>query len=193
MSVVKGEVSFSEAARKHGLTVAEVERWKEQFFAAGEIIALRAEADSAALRALPSLPYLVSERHIRTVGKDALLSFEASLDSRPWTLVRPLQRLELRVGPGEAAIYTLSYEPRLPARHPRARTRGSSVGRDRDRYQEREHFVARLLSEGRRLSISCSTACSATPQGRYRSGHYHRSASASGTGRWGRWRRGPRR
>ena len=141
MSVVKGEASLSEAARKHGLTVAEVERWKEQFFAAGEN-ALRAEADRAALRALPSLPYLVSERHIRTVGKDALLSFEASLDSVPWTLVRPRQRLELRLGPGETAIYTLSYEPRLPPSHPRARTRGSSVGRGRDRYQEREHFAA---------------------------------------------------
>jgi transposase-like protein len=43
MSVVKGETSSSEAARKHGLTVAEVERWKEQFFAAGEN-ALRARA-----------------------------------------------------------------------------------------------------------------------------------------------------
>jgi transposase-like protein len=36
MSIVKGETSAVEAARKHGLTVAEIERWKEQFFAAGE-------------------------------------------------------------------------------------------------------------------------------------------------------------
>ena len=36
MSIVKGETSAAEAARKHGLTIAEVERWKEQFFAAGE-------------------------------------------------------------------------------------------------------------------------------------------------------------
>ncbi len=36
MSIVKGETSAAEAARKHGLTVAEIERWKEQFFAAGE-------------------------------------------------------------------------------------------------------------------------------------------------------------
>ena len=36
MSIVKGETSVAEAARKHSLTVAEIERWKEQFFAAGE-------------------------------------------------------------------------------------------------------------------------------------------------------------
>jgi transposase-like protein len=42
MSIVKGETSAAEAARKHGLTIAEIERWKEQFFAAGEN-ALRAK------------------------------------------------------------------------------------------------------------------------------------------------------
>ena len=36
MSIVKGETSAAEAERKHGLTAAEIERWKEQFFAAGE-------------------------------------------------------------------------------------------------------------------------------------------------------------
>lgn len=36
MSIVKGETSAAEAARKHGFTVAEIERWQEQFFAAGE-------------------------------------------------------------------------------------------------------------------------------------------------------------
>jgi hypothetical protein len=36
MSIVKGETSAAEAARKHGLTISEIERWKEQFFAAGE-------------------------------------------------------------------------------------------------------------------------------------------------------------
>ena len=36
MSIIKGEISVAEAARKHGLTVAEIERWREQFLAAGE-------------------------------------------------------------------------------------------------------------------------------------------------------------
>ena len=36
MSHVKVETSAAEAVREHGLTIAEIERWKEQFFAAGE-------------------------------------------------------------------------------------------------------------------------------------------------------------
>ena len=36
MQVLKGETSAQEAARKHGLTVAEVEDWKERFLAAAE-------------------------------------------------------------------------------------------------------------------------------------------------------------
>ncbi|MBN1461294.1 MAG: DUF1153 domain-containing protein [Armatimonadetes bacterium] len=36
LSIVKGETSAAEAARKHGLTIAEIERWQEQFFSAGE-------------------------------------------------------------------------------------------------------------------------------------------------------------
>jgi transposase len=93
----------------------------------GEVIAVRAERDRAALGELPPQPYLVTERHLRVVGKDALVSFEASLYSVPWTLVLPRQRLELRVTPGEVAIWSLGAEPRLLATHPRARERGSWV------------------------------------------------------------------
>jgi len=35
-SIVRGETSVAEAARKHGLTVAEVEEWQERFVAAAE-------------------------------------------------------------------------------------------------------------------------------------------------------------
>ena len=76
---------------------------------------------------LPERPYVVSERHLRVVGKDALVSFEASLYSVPWTDVRPRQRLELRVTPEEVEIWSLGAEPRLLASHPRARERGSWV------------------------------------------------------------------
>ena len=93
----------------------------------GEVIAVRAKADRAALGRLPSLPYVVCERHLRVVGKDALVSFEASLYSVPWTLVRPRQRLELRVTPGEVRIYSLGAEAQLLASHPRAQARGSWV------------------------------------------------------------------
>jgi transposase len=93
----------------------------------GEVIAVRAERDRAALQKLPAQPYLVTERHLRVVGKDALVSFEASLYSVPWTLVLPRQRLELRVTPEEVAIWSLGAEPQLLATHARARARGSWV------------------------------------------------------------------
>ena len=37
----------------------------------GQVISVRAEADRAALLPLPAQPYLVAERHLRRVGKDA--------------------------------------------------------------------------------------------------------------------------
>jgi transposase-like protein len=36
VSILKGETSVAEAARKHGLTVAEVEEWQERFWLAAE-------------------------------------------------------------------------------------------------------------------------------------------------------------
>ena len=93
----------------------------------GEVIAVRAERDRAALQPLPERPYVVCERHLRVVGKDALVSFEASLYSVPWTEVLPRQRLELRVTPEQVAIWSLGSAPRLLATHARARARGSWV------------------------------------------------------------------
>lgn len=93
----------------------------------GEVIAQRAEVDRAALLPVPDRPYVVSERHLRTVGKDALVSLEASLYSVPWTRVRPRQRVELRVRPEHVDVFTLGGSPEHLATHPRARTRGSWV------------------------------------------------------------------
>ena len=73
---------------------------------------MRPAASRAALGPLPSVPYVVCERHLRVVGKGALVSFEASLHSVPWTLGRPRQRLELSVTPGEVRIYGLGAEQR---------------------------------------------------------------------------------
>ncbi len=36
LSLLKGETSIQEAARQHGLTVAELEEWKERFLLAAE-------------------------------------------------------------------------------------------------------------------------------------------------------------
>ena len=50
LSILKGETSIQEAARQHGLTVAELEDWKERFVLAAEN-ALRARPkDEEALK-----------------------------------------------------------------------------------------------------------------------------------------------
>ena len=36
MSILHGETTFQEAARKHGLTVAELEEWQERFLSEAE-------------------------------------------------------------------------------------------------------------------------------------------------------------
>lgn len=74
----------------------------------GQVIADRAEPDRAALRALPAAPYLVADRHLRRVGKDCLVSFEASLYSVPARRVRAGQTVELHVTPGLVAIHALT-------------------------------------------------------------------------------------
>jgi transposase len=68
----------------------------------GEVIAVRAEADRAALLPLPERPYLVAEKHLRRVGKDCLVAFEASVYSVPARQVRPGQRVQLHIGPDPA-------------------------------------------------------------------------------------------
>jgi transposase len=93
----------------------------------GEVIAVRAERDRAALGRLPEHPYVVCERHIRRVGKDALISFAASHYSVPWRKVRPGSRVELRVTPVEVAIFSLGSQQQLLATHQRAAGRGSWV------------------------------------------------------------------
>jgi transposase len=93
----------------------------------GEVIAVRAERDRAALGPLPAQPYVVCDRYTRRVGKDALISFQASHYSVPWRRVRPGVRVELRVTPAEVAIWSLGASQQLLATHPRAIGRGGWV------------------------------------------------------------------
>jgi len=93
-----------------------------------EVIGVRAAADRAALRPLPAAPYLVAEQHLRRVGKDCLISFEASMYSVPARQVRPFQRVHVRAGDGKVAIYALPGDGGgLLAVHARAQRRGSFV------------------------------------------------------------------
>ena len=93
----------------------------------GEVIAMRAERDRAALGAVPERPYVVCDRHLRSVGKDCLISFEASLYSVPWRAVRRRMRVECRVTHDAVAIWTLGPSPQLLATHARSRRKGAWV------------------------------------------------------------------
>jgi transposase len=84
----------------------------------GEVIAVGAERDRAALSPPPERPYVVCERHTRRVAKDCLVSFEASCSSAPgvrsgpasgWSCGSPGRGGDLVAGP-----------PATAARHPPA-------------------------------------------------------------------------
>lgn len=94
----------------------------------GQVIAVRAEVDRAALLPLPEQPYLVTDKHLRRVGKDALVSFEASFYSVPARQVRAGQRVQLQVDGEVVTIRALGTEGGAwLATHPRSRERGSWV------------------------------------------------------------------
>ncbi len=98
----------------------------------GQVIAVRAEADRAALLPLPDRPYLVTDKHLRRVGKDCLVSFEASFYSVPARQIRPGQRVQLQVKGDTVSIHAVPGDWGVDgggwlATHPRARGRGSWV------------------------------------------------------------------
>lgn len=94
----------------------------------GQVIAVRAEADRAALGPLPDQPYLVTDKHLRRVGKDALVSFEASFYSVPARAVRAGQRVQLQVDGEVVTVRAVGSDGGgWLAVHPRARERGSWV------------------------------------------------------------------
>lgn len=92
----------------------------------GQVIGQRAVIDRAALTPLPPMPYLVADQHLRRVGKDCLVSFDASLYSVPAARVHAGQYVQLRVTPSVVAIHALPGDgDGLLAAHPRATRRGS--------------------------------------------------------------------
>ncbi|MGH3497572.1 MAG: IS21 family transposase [Nocardioidaceae bacterium] len=94
----------------------------------GQVISVRAEADRAALLPLPEQPYLVTEKHLRRVGKDCLVSFEASCYSVPARQIRAGQRVQLQVDGEVVTIRALGAQGgHWLATHPRATTQGTWV------------------------------------------------------------------
>jgi hypothetical protein len=84
----------------------------------GEVVAVRAERDRAALLRLPPTPYLVVERATRVVARDGLFSFEGRRYAVPQA--RPGERVELVLGDRELEVYS-TVDGRRLARHERGR------------------------------------------------------------------------
>lgn len=101
----------------------------------GQVIAVRAEADRAALRSLPDQPYLVTEKHLRRIGRDCLISFDACHYSVPARQIRPGQHVQVQVLPDPAhgdqiLIHALDADGGgWLTTHPRAARRGALGGR----------------------------------------------------------------
>jgi transposase len=84
----------------------------------GEVVAVRAERDRAALLALAATPYLVVERTTRAVARDGFFSFEGRRYAVPGA--KPGERVELVLGDQEIEIYS-TIDARRLARHERGR------------------------------------------------------------------------
>ncbi|WP_425461233.1 IS21 family transposase [Kitasatospora atroaurantiaca] len=96
----------------------------------GEVIGHRAVRDHMALRPLPPRPYVVAQRHLRHVGKDCLVAFDANLYSVPARRVRPRQLVEIRATKSQIMLHSTAPDASgetLLAVHPRAVGRGARV------------------------------------------------------------------
>jgi hypothetical protein len=96
----------------------------------GEVIGVRAARDHAVLRPLPARPYVVAARHLRHVGKDCVVAFDANLYSVPARRVRPGQLVEIRATAATIALHATvpDADGNTPlATHARAVGRGARI------------------------------------------------------------------
>ena len=84
----------------------------------GEVVAVRAERDRAALLPLPPTAYLVVERTTRVVARDGFFSFEGRRYHVPDP--KPGERVELVLGAEEIEVHS-TVDGRRLARHERGR------------------------------------------------------------------------
>ena len=125
-----------------------------------EVIGVRADVDHAALRPVPAEPYLVAEAHLRRIGNDSLISFEASLYSVPADRVRAGQRVQVRAGSDNIAIATLdSAGGTVLAVHARSHVRGAWVV-DPAHWASLPDGHTRATTDGRSNSATTDTPAS---------------------------------
>ncbi len=118
----------------------------------GEVIGYRAARDHAALRPLPETPYVVTQRHLRHVGKDCLVAFDANLYSVPARKVRPRQLVEVRATKSQITLHDPAAGGQtLLAVHARAVGRGARV-------VDQRHWDGLPTGAGRRVTTGDAVA-----------------------------------
>ncbi|MHC3426826.1 IS21 family transposase [Streptomyces sp. DT18] len=116
----------------------------------GEVIGNRAVRDHGALRPLPTAPYVVTQRHLRHVGKDCLVAFDASLYSVPARKVRARQLVEIRATKSQVMLHSTVPDANgetLLAVHARAVGRGARIVDER-------HWDGLPKGDNRRVTIA---------------------------------------
>ncbi|MFI7644324.1 Mu transposase domain-containing protein [Nonomuraea sp. NPDC049400] len=101
-----------------------------------------------ALRPLPPAPYVVAQRHLRYVGKDCLVAFEANLYSVPAHRVQPRQLVEVRATKAQIMLHATTPDhtgQTLLATHQRAVGRGCRIVEER-------HWDGLPTGAGRRVT-----------------------------------------
>ncbi|MFZ3475078.1 hypothetical protein ACODT3_00585 [Streptomyces sp. 4.24] len=94
----------------------------------GEVIGHRAIRDHMALQPQPAAPYVVTERHLRHVGKDCPVAFDANLQPVSARKVRPRQLVEIRATKSQITLHSTVPNgdgETLPAIHQGAVGRGA--------------------------------------------------------------------
>jgi hypothetical protein len=133
----------------------------------GEVIGLRAVRDHMALRPLPATPYVVAQRHLRYVGKDCLVAFEANLYSVPAMRVRPRQLVEIRATKSQVTLHSTAPDHQgdtFLAAHPRAVGRGARVV-DEKHWDGLPTGAGRRVTAGGDLSAPRRSDCSGPQAG----------------------------
>ncbi|WP_437115101.1 Mu transposase domain-containing protein [Streptomyces flaveolus] len=188
-----GAISLSEIAKETGLNRRTVRKYlsgqapvapPRRAANHGEVIGLRAARDHMALRPLPQTPYVVTQRHLRPVGKDCLVAFAGNLYSVPARKVRPRQLIEVRATKPQVMLHSTiadATSSTLLATHPRAVGKGTRV-------VDEEHWGG--LPDGKNRHVTTGRHRALTsPRGTYGRG----SRVAAGPADPGRGRQHPGR
>jgi hypothetical protein len=97
---------------------------------------------------LPENPYVVAQRHLRHVGKDCLVAFDANLYSVPARKLRPRQLVEIRATKSQVTLHATipaADGETLLAVPPRAVGRGARIADER-------HWDGLPTGAGRRVT-----------------------------------------